>query len=165
MAHRLDIVAVGVVDKRAVVRRMIFLANAGLAVVASASTERRLVKCVDSLVIGRRERDVDRRTLAFRNPEVGLAFLAEAGRFPEFHHQLISERRERLLIKLLALRVVRHLQTDMVEHSTSPVGWELISIDPIALTPAAAPVLCATPATRSASHAIDGSSETPRRTC
>src|SRR5258708_1602196 len=103
MAHRLDIVAVRIVDERAVVGRMIFLADTGLAVVASARGDSRLVESVHGLVIRGDERDVDRlRRLALRDPEVGLALLAEASRFAEFHYQLISKRRQRLLVKLLA---------------------------------------------------------------
>lgn len=63
MADGLDVIAVRVVNERAVIARMIFFAQTGRTVVTSACAYGRLVECVDYGTIRSREGDVHRRFL------------------------------------------------------------------------------------------------------
>ena len=60
MAHRFDVVAIGIEDERTVVRWVVLRSHAGRSVVRTASLERGSVKRVDGLPIGSRECDVAR---------------------------------------------------------------------------------------------------------
>jgi hypothetical protein len=61
MADGLDIIAVRIVDERAVIVRMIFFSQPGGAVVTSACAEGRLMERINYGTIRRRKRDVHRR--------------------------------------------------------------------------------------------------------
>src|SRR5215831_10852206 len=97
-------------DKRAVVIRMVFLAQPGSAVVASSGAEGCLVKRIYYRTISSRESDMYRRfpRLALRYPKVRLASSSKARRAAEFHQARISERRQCFLKKSFALGVVRY---------------------------------------------------------
>ena len=80
MADRLDVVAVGVMDERAVVVRVVDRAEAGRAVVRAAGGDPRGVERADLGAPPGAERDVDLvGRLAHADPEVGLAGNTEAG--------------------------------------------------------------------------------------
>ncbi len=117
MAYRLDVVAVGVENERAVIVRMILRTQTGSAVVASAGRNRGLVKVIDNAPLRRRKRDVSGpRRIALPYPEIGLPVLSETRRIAELHQQLIPKRRQRALEELLAARKVGYRQTNMIEH-------------------------------------------------
>ena len=120
VADRFDVVAVGVEDERAVVGRVVVLADAGRAVVGAAGRERGRVEGVDRLAVVAGERDVRAGAvrLALRDPELVLALGAERGGLPllEGHRLLEPERLEGLPVEGPAALEVAHVDADMVEH-------------------------------------------------
>ena len=81
VTHRLDIVAIGIEHKGAVVVRMIVGAQPRRAIVAGAGGKCRAIKGVDGAAIVGGDRNVQRGlepTFA-ADPEIGLALLAESG--------------------------------------------------------------------------------------
>ena len=127
---RLDVVAVWIQHERAVVLLVVVRSRARAAVVAAACCHRSLVESIDERARVRAERDVHRRLvrcLILCEPEVRFRRHAETGDaaaagyfFRQLHHQLVAERRERLRVELLALRVVRGGDASMVDHRVSP---------------------------------------------
>ena len=55
---------------------------------------------------------------ALGDPEIGRRG-AEAADCAELHHELVTQRRERALEELLAARVIRYAQADVVDHRDS----------------------------------------------
>src|SRR6185437_16351471 len=130
MAHRLDVVAIGIEHEGAVVVRMILWTQTRRAIVAGAGGECRAIKGVDGTAVIGGDRNVQRRLEpAFAaDPEIGLALLAESGSGasavsmvrPYLHDQRVAERRQRLFVERLGTRVVGNGKADMIDHGNLP---------------------------------------------
>jgi hypothetical protein len=126
VAHRLDVVAVGVEHERTVVARVVDLAHARRAVVAAARGHRGVVERADVAAALGAERDVDLvGGFADADPEVGLARNAEPGELFHLHDQGVSEGRERLGVERHTRVEVCDQNTDVIEHGRddTPRAW------------------------------------------
>src|SRR5438477_2375765 len=74
VAHRLDVMAIGVEHKSAVVIGVIVGADAGRAIVAPAGCDPRLVECIDRGAVLCQDRDVERlvQSAFAADPEIRL---------------------------------------------------------------------------------------------
>ena len=123
-ANRLDIVAIGINEKRRVVGRAVIRARAGAAIVAAAGLQSFGMEFLDRAVIRRAERDMGAgagSSLVQMQPERGLALgaKARAGIIARAQHK--AERREGCRIEAHRGIEVSDAQSDMVVHCCSPV--------------------------------------------
>ena len=126
MAHRLDVVAVGIEDECRVIIGVIVRPQAGSAIVSPAGPKCGNVESVDTRAVGRGDGDVQglMKSAFAADPEVRLAGPAEACcgspafrlRTVHFHHKLITEWRKRLRVEVFRTRVVRNRKADMIDH-------------------------------------------------
>src|SRR6266436_1030538 len=124
MTDRFDVVTVGIEHKSTIVVGMVVRANAWGAIVLAARCKRRTVERIDRLPIFRKDRDVHGLVqLAFgADPKVRFAAAAETGgRLPgllsgHLHDQRVAKRRQRLFVKGLCARVVRHRKSHVIDH-------------------------------------------------
>src|SRR5436190_17824122 len=114
--HRLDVVPVGVVDVRRVVRLVVVGPETGRPVVLSSGRDCLLVEPVDARAVGCAERDVCRASLRARaDPEIRYSLAgAEAGCSLELHLERIAERRERLPVEALGSFEVADVRGDVI---------------------------------------------------
>src|SRR5215211_3555615 len=101
----LDVVAVWIQDKGAVVLRVVVGAQAGWAVVAASGGQPGSMERLHGGPIGAGDGDMGwpaQRPVGV-DPEVRLAVATQARRAVAFHQQLVAERTQRLLVKRLAL--------------------------------------------------------------
>jgi hypothetical protein len=125
VTDRLDVVAVGVEHKRAVVAGVIARPEARRAVVGSARGEGGGVKCVDGLPVRGRERQVERRCrIAGPDEEVDAARRAPADRSLDLD-LLDAERRQRSAVELLARLEVANREREVVDEDVCRDGRTL----------------------------------------
>jgi hypothetical protein len=81
VAHRLDVVAIGIEHKGAVVVRVILWTQPRRAIVPAAGGECRAVEGVDGTAVAGGDRNVQRglESAFAADPEIGLTLLAESG--------------------------------------------------------------------------------------
>jgi len=119
MADRLDVVAVGIDDERAVVVRMIMRPEARLAVILAARGDRGLVKGVDirSRFAAKGQVNPGFRCIPLENPEIGFSGDPEPPGLPlELVEQLVPERRQSLTEEFPAGFVVLDGVRDVIDH-------------------------------------------------
>src|SRR2546430_9734161 len=113
--HGLDVVAVGVEDE---CRIPVFLAHARRAIVLRASGHRGAIEGVDGGFFSGVECDVGRRAdLPFRHPEVVPPALDETERVVVLPVHLVSQRRQRLLVKPAARARIAAAEADVLDHA------------------------------------------------
>src|SRR6266540_2292175 len=126
VTHDLYVVALGIMNVRRVVVRVIVGAHARRAVVGGARRQRGGVESVDARALGP-EREVRRAggALGLRDPQIWFAG-AHPDRERELHEDVVSQRRERGAIERDRPLEVLHPKTDVVDHvgtiSKSPVA-------------------------------------------
>src|SRR5262245_33179452 len=125
VAHRLDVVAVGIEHEGAVIVRVIVRSQPRRAVVLAARRERRTIEGVDGGAVLGGESDVQAafEHAAAADPEIRLARVAEARvgvaagfLWRHLHHHAIAERRQRTLVECFGAGEVGYAEADMVEH-------------------------------------------------
>src|SRR5262249_52456106 len=124
-AHGFDVVPVGIEDERAVVVRVVVLANAGLAIVDTPGFDRGTIEVVhDGARLGG-EGDVQslRKPFSRRKPKVRLAAGAESDRrmvaAPELQHYAVAERGQCLEVEGFGTRIIGYRYAEVVDHDAS----------------------------------------------
>src|SRR6266852_1938937 len=116
----LDVIAVWVEHKSAIVVRMVLLTRPRLAVILRPRCHCGFVECPHRFAVGRAEGDVHRlfvwTLFELCDPEVRLPPRAQACEALELHHDGVAERGERLGEKSLAPFVIADTDSEVVDH-------------------------------------------------